>query len=189
MPLNADFFARDTLEVARDLVGATLSVGSCVGRIVETEAYTTDPASHAVTRRHKAILMRDTFGHIYVYQIYGVHYCLNFTTERMGTGAVLIRAVEPLAGLRTMARRRGLDDPLKLATGPGCVCQAFGIDLAFNGRPIGRRLRLEPREGEPMIGVSSRIGISAARELMWRFFEQGNRFVSRKKLGVVSGEW
>jgi DNA-3-methyladenine glycosylase len=179
MPLPLDFFARDTLDVARDLIGVTLIVGSCRGRIVETEAYTTDAASHAVTRRHKATIMSDTVGHIYVYQIYGVHYCLNFTTEHGGTGAVLIRAVEPLLGLKTMARRRGLDDLRKLATGPGCLCQAFGIDLRFNGRQIGGRLQLEPREHEPVIAMSPRVGISAAKDLPWRFFERGNPFVSR----------
>lgn len=185
MMLSADFFARDTLTVARELIGVTLVVGRCRGRIVETEAYTTDAASHAVTRRHQATVMRDTWGHIYVYKIYGMHYCLNFTTEHAGTGAVLIRAVEPLAGLRTMASRRGTTDPRKLATGPGCLCQAFGIDLAFNGRAIGRRLRLEPREHEPVIDVSPRVGISAARDLLWRFIERGSPYVSRGPRSVA----
>src|SRR5215472_5940909 len=103
--LGPDFFARDTLTVARDLIGTTMIVGDCRCRIVETEAYTTDAASHSVTRRHTATLMRETFAHIYVYKIYGVHYCLNFTTEREGVGAALIRAAEPLAGIDQMARR------------------------------------------------------------------------------------
>ena len=79
--LDPEFFSRDTLVVARDLIGATLVVGRCEGRIVETEAYTTDAASHSVTRRNQASTMRETFGRVYVYFIYGMYYCLNFTTE------------------------------------------------------------------------------------------------------------
>ncbi len=105
--LDIDFFARDTISVARDLIGATLIVGECEGRIVETEAYTTDPASHAVTRPRQAAAMRDTYGHVYVYLIYGMYYCLNFTTELAGVGAVLIRAAEPRQGLELMMNRRG----------------------------------------------------------------------------------
>lgn len=183
--LTADFFARDTLEVARDLVGVVMTIGRCVGRIVEVEAYKDDPASHTVTRRHKAALMRETFGHIYVYQIYGIHYCMNFTTERHGIGAVLIRAVEPLEGLKQMARRRGLDDPRKLATGPGCVCQAFGVDPRFHGLPIAECLQLTPRIEVPRILTSPRVGISAAVDLPWRFYEADNRFVSRGPAGAV----
>jgi DNA-3-methyladenine glycosylase len=177
--LDAEFFARDTLTVARDLVGTTLVVGRCRGRIVETEAYTTDAASHAVTRRHQASWMGDTFGHIYIFFIYGMYYCLNFTTDRDGVGAVLIRAAEPLAGQQVMAQRRGTTDPRKLCTGPGRLCQAFGIDLAFNGRKLGGKLKLAAREGdEPVVVTSRRIGISQAQELEWRFFEEGSKFVS-----------
>src|SRR5262252_3049361 len=159
MPYLAQhFFARDTLAVARDLIGTVLMVGECEGRIVEVEAYTTDAAAHSVTRRHTATLMTDTFGHIYIYLIYGTSYCLNFTTEEEGVGAVLIRAAEPLAGIKRMQRRRGTSDPKKLASGPGRLCQAFGIDLRFNGQRIGEKLKLEPgASGE--IRTSPRIGI------------------------------
>ena len=174
-----DFFARDTLSVARDLIGMRLRVGKCSGKIVETEAYTTDAASHTVTRRHTASLMRETFGHIYVYKIYGMHWCLNFTTEQEGIGAVLIRALQPLTGLAQMAGRRGVDEPRQLLSGPGRLCQGLGIDYSFHGEAIGRRLKLLPRQGEPEIGTSPRIGISAALDLPWRFFEVGNPFVSR----------
>ena len=179
--LSPDFFARDTLEVARDLIGVEMAVGKCRGRIVETEAYTTDAASHSVMRKNKAALMRETFGHIYVYQSYGVHYCLNFTTERAGTGAVLVRAIEPLAGLEAMSRRRGVSEPEKLASGPGKLCQAFGIGLKLNGRPIGREIKLFPGAHAPIVARSTRIGITRAVELDWRFFERGNRFVSRRE--------
>src|SRR5829696_7961310 len=114
--LSEEFFARDTVSVARDLIGATMIVGSCEGRIVETEAYTTDAASHAVTRRNQAAAMRETFGHVYVYLIYGMYYCLNFTTERDGVGAALIRAVAPRGGIDLMIKRRRTIDVRKLAS-------------------------------------------------------------------------
>src|SRR5262249_48630156 len=172
--LDKDFFARDTVEVARDLVGTTLVVGRCQGRIVETEAYTTDAASHSVTRRNQASTMRETFGRVYVYFIYGMYYCLNFTTDRGGPGAVLIRAAEPLAGLNLMSGRRGTSDPKRLASGPGRLCEAFGIDLSFNGTIIGREIKIKPAASQPAVSASRRIGISKAGELEWRFFENGS---------------
>jgi DNA-3-methyladenine glycosylase len=177
--LNEEFFARDTLVVARDLIGAILVVGHCRGRIVETEAYTTDAASHAVTTSNRAALMRETYAHVYVYLIYGMYYCLNLTTERKGTGAVLIRAAEPLCGIDLMIERRGTSDIRKLASGPGRLAQAFGIDLSYNGGPVGREIKIKERLAAPEIATSPRIGISRAADLEWRFFERGNRFVSR----------
>jgi DNA-3-methyladenine glycosylase len=178
--LDREFFARDTVTVARDLVGARLVVGGCAGRIVETEAYTTDAASHAVTRSRQAAIMRETFGHIYVYLIYGMYYCLNITTERSGVGAVLIRAVEPTRGIELMCRRRGTSSLRMLASGPGRLCAAFGIDLTMNGKPLGRDVRVLARDVEPEISASPRIGITRATELDWRFYETGNPFVSRR---------
>jgi DNA-3-methyladenine glycosylase len=177
--LDHEFFARDTLEVARDLIGAILVVGKCQGRIVETEAYKTDAASHSVMRKNKAGLMRETFAHVYIYQSYGVHYCMNFTADRHGTGAVLIRAAEPLAGLAAMARRRGVSDPKQLASGPGKLCQAFGVGIEFNGLPLGRQIKLRDGEHAPIVACGPRIGITRAVELPWRFYESGNPFVSR----------
>ncbi|MGH9762369.1 MAG: DNA-3-methyladenine glycosylase [Blastocatellia bacterium] len=176
--LEKEFFARDTVTVARGLVGTTLVIGKCEGRIVETEAYTTDAASHAVTRRNQAASMTDTYGHIYVYFTYGMYYCLNFTTERNGTGAVLIRAAEPLKGIEEMSRRRETPRLKNLASGPGKLCQAFGIDLALNGKEIGKELRLRERTSDPSISSSVRIGISRATHLEWRFYEDGSPFVS-----------
>ena len=178
--LDREFFARDTLTVARELIGATLAVGDCAGRIVETEAYTTDAASHAVMRRRQAAIMRETFGHLYVYLIYGMYYCLNVTSERQGTGAVLIRAVEPTRGIDLMSARRGTTNVRQLASGPGRLCAAFSIDLKMNGKPLGRDLRILAREIEPPISASPRIGITRATELDWRFYETGNPFVSRQ---------
>ena len=178
--LDHDFFARDTVTVARDLIGTTLVVSGCAGRIVETEAYTTDAASHAVTRSRQAAIMRETFGHVYVYLIYGMYYCLNVTTERDGIGAVLIRAVEPTRGIDLMSKRRGTTNIRQLASGPGRLCAAFGINLKMNGKPLGRDLRILAREIEPTISASPRIGITRATELDWRFYETGNPFVSRR---------
>jgi DNA-3-methyladenine glycosylase len=179
LDLNHEFFARDTVTVARDLIGATLVAGGCAGRIVETEAYTTDAASHAVTRSRQATIMRETFGHIYVYLIYGMYYCLNITTERDGIGAVLIRAVEPTRGIELMCQRRDTSNVRLLASGPGRLCSAFGIDLAMNGKPLGQDIRILMREAEPQISASPRIGITRATELDWRFYEADSPFVSR----------
>jgi DNA-3-methyladenine glycosylase len=180
--LSREFFARDTLCVAQDLIGATLIVNQCAGRIVETEAYTTDAASHAAKRTKRSALMYETHGYVYVYFTYGMYYCLNFTTENQGIGAVLIRAVEPNRGLEEMRQRRGISDVKRLASGPGRLTQAFGIDLSFNGKPLGREIKLRERTGIPQITASRRIGISKATELEWRFFETGNPFVSPSKL-------
>jgi len=178
--LKSDFFARDTLEVARDLIGSTLAVGQCEGRIVETEAYTTDAASHSVMRSRQAAAMRETFGHVYVYLIYGMYYCLNVTTERNGVGAVLIRAAEPVRGIDIMMKRRSTSDVKKLASGPGRLAEAFGIDMSLNGLPLGREIKIKGRRSEPEISTSPRIGITRAADLEWRFYETGNPFVSRR---------
>jgi DNA-3-methyladenine glycosylase len=177
--LTSEFFARDTIEVARDLIGTVMIAGSCHARIVETEAYTTDAASHSVMRPKQSAVMQQTFGHVYVYFIYGMYYCLNFTTDRDGAGAVLIRAAEPTRGLELMRERRGTSDIRKLASGPGRLCQAFGIDLSFNAEHIGRRIKIKTRNTTPEIASSKRIGISRATHLEWRFYERGSSFVSR----------
>jgi DNA-3-methyladenine glycosylase len=182
--LASDFFSRDTLTVARDLIGTVLVVGPCEGRIVETEAYTTDAASHSVMRPNQSAVMQKTFGHVYVYFIYGMYYCLNFTTDRAGAGAVLIRAAEPTRGIEVMKERRGTDDIRKLARGPGRLCNAFGIDLSFNRERIGRRIKVKAGETTPDVAISKRIGISRDTHLEWRFYERGNPCVSRSKLNV-----
>jgi DNA-3-methyladenine glycosylase len=179
--LKSEFFARDTVTVARELIGATMIVGDCAGRIVETEAYTIDAASHSVTRRNQAAVMRETFGHIYVYLIYGMYYCLNFTSDRTGPGAVLIRAVEPTAGIDLMMTRRRTTEVLKLASGPGRLTEALAIDLRVNGKRLGKEIKLRARAGEPEISASPRIGITRALDLEWRFYETGNPFVSGSK--------
>jgi DNA-3-methyladenine glycosylase len=178
--LTKEFFARDTLTVASELIGAVLVVGKCEGRIVETEAYTTDEASHAVMRRNQGALMRETFGHIYIHLNYGIHHCLNVTTERADVGAVLIRAIEPLKGIDLMIERRGTSDLKKLASGPGRLVRAFAIMPEWNGKALGREIRIKQRGAVPEISTSSRIGITRATDLEWRFFEAGSPFTSRK---------
>jgi DNA-3-methyladenine glycosylase len=174
-----DFYARDTLVVARSLLGQSLfhdtSHGRRAGRIVEVEAYTgaSDPASHAF--RGPTLRSRIMFGppgHLYVYFIYGMYHCCNVVTERDGkAGAVLIRALEPvpaLAGSRSRTGRPRTD-------GPGKVCRALGITLTHNGvdlttGAIGIAPGAMPA-GEVLIGP--RIGISRGAALPYRFRLRG----------------
>ncbi len=150
-------------------------------RIVETEAYGKDPASHAFKRTERSALMYDTYGHVYVYLIYGMYECINFTTERNQPGAVLIRAVEPLKGIKRMKKNRKTEDIYNLCSGPGKLCRALGISRKHNGLPLGDEVQVHD-DGYKIqkIGVSSRIGIKDALHLPWRFFIAGNGFVSRK---------
>lgn len=185
--LNDSYFARDTVIVAQELLGKIVIANGMKARIVETEAYTDDPASHAFKRTERSAMMYDTNGHVYVYLIYGMYYCLNFTTEKVGRpGAVLIRAVEPLDGIDALKARRKTEQITNLCSGPGKLCQALGIDKTFNGLKLGQE-----KDGNMLkiyddgfkvskIGASSRIGIKDAQHLQWRFFIEGNKFVSKQ---------
>ncbi len=175
------FFARDTLTVARDLIGCTLLCDGVGGIIVETEAYTDDGASHA-HRPNRGALMRETHGRIYVYLIYGMYYCLNFTADARGPGAVLIRALRPTVGIETMRERLVRPQPdHELARGPGKLCRALAIDLADDNGSLGERIHVFPRESEPEIAASPRIGITKDVAHPWRFFIPGERAVSGKR--------
>jgi DNA-3-methyladenine glycosylase len=180
-PLNLDFFAADTLEVAKALLGVTLIYRDCAGIIVETEAYKDDPASHFVTRPNKGAMLGENYGHIYIYKIYGMHHCLNFTTDKDHAGAVLIRALQPLRGIEEMRRRRGVSDLTSLANGPAKLFVALGLDPALHGRPATEVFTLLPPESPVDVGTSQRIGISLATHLPWRFFVRGSRFLSRRE--------
>lgn len=180
-------FAQDSVAVARALIGCALFVDGVGGAIVETEAYDEgDEASHSFRGRSAANgAMFGPPGHAYVYRSYGLHWCLNLVCEPEGHGAaVLIRALEPLAGLATMRARRGLDDPRLLCAGPGRVGQALGIDKPrHDGLPLDRppfRL-VAPRRPVPPEAVlaGTRIGIAKARERPWRFALAGSRHLSR----------
>ena len=181
--LTPDFFARSVLEVAPDLVGATLLFNGVGGEIVELEAYHhTDPAAHSfVGRTPRNAVMFGPPGFAYVYRSYGIHWCLNFVCEREGSAsAVLIRALEPTDGIATMRRRRGLKQERLLCSGPGRLCEALGVTgtqsgLALDRPPFQIRGRPDPVD----ISVGPRIGITKAAELPWRYGLSGSRFVSK----------
>jgi len=186
------FYARPTVEVARELLGKYLvrqtARGPILGRIVETEAYVgpEDRASHAwrgLTRR--TAIMFGPPGYAYVYVIYGVHHCLNIVTEREGyPAAVLIRAVEPILP-------EAADAPV-LPNGPGKVCRYLAVDRTLNGMDVcGSVLYVEDR-GEVIpddrIASAPRIGVAYAgpwSEKPWRFYIRGNPFVSRPERSPV----
>jgi DNA-3-methyladenine glycosylase len=176
-------FARSVHEVAPELIGATLLVAGAGGRIVEVEAYDQDdPASHGFggrTERNASLFGPP--GHAYVYRSYGIHWCLNFVCREEGVPeAVLVRALEPTNGLEEMRVRRGLDDQRLLCSGPGRLCQALGITRAEDGLAIDRPpFELRDRTEEVEVVNSTRIGITRATELPWRYSEAGSRFLSR----------
>src|SRR5258705_13668854 len=180
--LTREFFARDAVSVARDLIGVVLLVDGVGGVIVEVEAYDpTDPASHSYEGRRtpRNESMFGPAGQSYIYRSYGVHWCLNFVCG--GGGAALIRALEPVAGLKAMQRRRGPVKPTQLCAGPGRLTQALGITGELDGKPLDKPpFLLKPRTGSTEIIVGPRIGITRAVEIPWRFGMAGSRFVSRR---------
>jgi len=184
------FYDRPTEQVARDLLGAVLEcttpLGTASGRIVETEAYLgpDDPACHAVaglTERTRNL--HGPPGIAYVYFIYGVHWCFNAVTREEGHGsAVLVRAVEPIAGVDLMRDRRGnVRRDVDLTNGPGKLCQALGIDGAMDGtrltQPPLRILAAPPVEGGD-VEITPRIGITRAADWPLRWLVRGNPYVS-----------
>lgn len=192
---DRDFFARPTPLVARDLLGQILvsqtAEGPTSGRVVETEAYlgADDPASHAARRRRGRVeAMWGEPGIAYVYRSYGVHAMLNVVAEPKGaTGAVLIRALEPMTGIELMRQRRGVADERLLCSGPGRLCQALGIRLDMHGTDLiwSDVLWLEAGEPVTVISTSGRIGISRGQEHPWRFWETGNPHVSAHRRGIA----
>jgi DNA-3-methyladenine glycosylase len=179
---DIDFYA-PSHEVARQLIGVVVLVDGVGGRIVETEAYDgEDPASHSFsgpTERNAA--MFGAPAHAYVYRSYGIHWCLNFVCREEGHGAgVLIRALEPLAGLGAMRERRGLDAERLLCSGPGKLCQALGVSRVHNGMALALPpFALEAPPAAPEVVAGPRIGISKAMAVPWRFGLAGSRFWSR----------
>ena len=174
------FFARPTLEVARALIGCTLRHRDTAGVIVEVEAYCGDAASHHVTRPRTGAIMGTTHGRIYLYSIYGMHRCLNVTTDEHGPGAVLFRALEPTEGLGSMAHRRGSDDVRALCSGPAKLVEALAVDSGIGSKRFLDHFELDGRTDPLEIATGPRIGISAAVELPWRLALRGSRFLSRK---------
>jgi len=184
------FFARDPVVLARDRLGLVLfyrtTDGLLAGRIVETEAYTgeADPASHAFRgRTARNAVMFGQAGHAYVYFTYGMHHCLNVTADAPGlAGAVLLRALEPLAGVEIMRARGDHGPESRLLSGPGKIGRAFGLSLEDNGRDFTRG-PLGLAAGSPVpdreVTTSRRIGISRAVDLPYRFAVIGSRSVSK----------
>lgn len=187
------FFARDTRLVARDLLGQIVvhqdREGLTAGRIVETEAYLgpEDLASHAATRRSEriAVMWREP-GTAYIYRSYGIHAMLNTVAQPSDAiGAVLIRALEPIAGIPLMQERRGVDDLRALCSGPGKLCQAMAIRLDQQGTDLVTSDSLWFAPGAPVVDitVSGRIGISQAKDDPWRYWETGSSFISAHRRG------
>ena len=181
--MNRHFFARSVHEVAPELIGVTLLVDGVGGEIVEVEAYDReDPASHGhhgPTPRNAA--MFGPPGHAYVYRSYGVHWCLNLVCGEEGDPqAALVRALAPTHGLEAMRARRGVEDERALCSGPGKLCQALAITRSYDGLPLDRKpFSLLPRAHEPEVITGTRIGISQAVDLPWRFGLGGSPFLSR----------
>ena len=182
-PLGRDFFARSVHEVAPDLIGVTLLVDGVGGSIVEVEAYDPqDPASHGFRgQTPRNAVMFGPPGYAYVYRSYGIHWCLNFVCAAPGHAeAVLIRALRPEHGLDAMRERRGLEAERALCSGPGKLCQALAIGREHDGLPLDASpFELLPRSGTPAVATGTRIGITKAAELPWRYGLEGSPFLSR----------
>ena len=193
-PLPRAFYNRDPITVARQLLGKTLHRrtrrGLTSGTIVEVEAYLAehDTAAHSYKGQTPGnAAMFGPPGHLYVYSIHA-RYCLNAVTEAKGVAsAVLIRAIEPRAGIGAMQSRRGCAADLDLARGPARLCEALDVDRALNGwdLTIGKRIWIDQAGGLPVgsmiIGQSARIGVTSAHEAQLRFFVNGSRFVSGRR--------
>jgi DNA-3-methyladenine glycosylase len=190
IPVNIlpfSFYARETLLVAKDLLGKILvhivdgeRVG---GRIVEVEAYLAfeDPASHAFRGpTPRSAIMFGPPGKAYVYFIYGNHYCFNVVAHNGTAGAILVRALEPLFGLNSMKKRRNVEKVVQLTNGPGKLAQALDINKLHNGVDLtsGNLVLLDaPPPSEPIVR-STRIGIHEDKPRLYRFCLKHNIFVS-----------
>jgi DNA-3-methyladenine glycosylase len=196
------FFARPTLEVAQDLVGARLlcdpgTAESVEGVIVEVEAYLglADPASHAFRGPNgRAAIMFGPPGHLYVYFSYGMHFCANIVCEPVGSaGAVLLRAAAVVDGEETVRRRRARagaapPSPSALLRGPGNLGAGLGLTLDDNGADLcdpGSRLRVLEAGARPPLAVGPRVGISRAASRPLRFAWSGHPAVSRPAPPIV----
>jgi DNA-3-methyladenine glycosylase len=167
-------------ELVRGIDGHTVRV-----RIVETEAYDqTDAASHSFNgRTSRTDVMFGPAGHLYVYFTYGMHYCGNIVVGDEGYGAgVLLRAVEPLEGREILEKRRGKTG-IEVTNGPAKLCQALGIDKHMAGHDLKKsplQLIVRPALREDEIVTTTRVGISKAKDVLWRFYIAGNSYISVK---------
>jgi DNA-3-methyladenine glycosylase len=181
--LSREFFARSVHDVAPELIGATLLFDGVGGRIVEVEAYDReDPASHTYRgRTPRNATMFGPAGHAYVYRSYGIHWCLNLVCGGDDDAeAVLIRALEPTAGIDAQQKRRRVTAIRALCSGPGKLCQALAITGAHDGLALDAPpFLLTERTERPQISSGPRIGISQATDVSWRYVEMGSPFLSR----------
>jgi DNA-3-methyladenine glycosylase len=184
--LAEEFFARPPRDVAQDLIGCGLYHDGVGGTIVETEAYERDdPACHAfVGRTARTAVIFGPPGRAYVYLCYGIHRMFNVVTDEDGiAAAVLVRALEPTAGIGAMRARRGDGmAPRGLCSGPGKICEALGIELdqthlSVIEHPLAMTAR--PEGPAPEIVAGPRIGITKAAELPWRYCLAGSDYLSR----------
>lgn len=196
MILPRSFYEEDTVTAAKMLLGCFLvhleGNVTTSGRIVETEAYLRrDPAAHSFHGRtaNNSVLFGPA-GHAHVFFVYGKHWCMNIVTGRGAGGeAVLIRALEPVEGIPVMQKRRGIKDPRLLCSGPGRLTQGLAITGEYNGLPLNSGpLQIWSPDSLSGTGVSpeqeivqtTRVGISKARELPYRFYLKGNPYVSMR---------
>ena len=192
MKVPRSFYEQSTLDVARQLLGKYLvrkhPDGTTIGRIVETEAYVgpEDKACHASRgRTARTEIMFGPAGHAYVYFVYGFHHMLNIVTEQSDfPAAVLIRAVEPVRGIELMKKRRRIQEPRHLASGPGKLCEAFAIDRTLNGSDLCGSVLYLRDNGDAAADIIARprIGVDYAgrwKHKPWRFLIRGNPFVSK----------
>ena len=181
--MSDPFFARDVHVVAREIIGALLTVDGVGGLVVEVEAYQQDdPASHSFpgpTKRNAT--MFGPAGHVYVYRSYGIHWMLNLVCgARPGpASAVLVRALEPTIGLELMRERRGGASDLLLCSGPGRLGQALGVGPELDGARVGGpRVSVVPPDGLADVVTAPRVGITRAVEQPWRYLSAGSPYAS-----------
>jgi len=181
--LRKSFFDRSVHQVTPELIGATLLFNGVGGIIVEVEAYHhTEPAAHSYNGpTPRSAVMLGPPGYVYVYRSYGIPSCVNFVCEGMGSAsAVLMRAIEPTAGLAAMHRRRRTADARLLCSGPGRLTEALGITHAHNGLPLDAApFELRERTGDVEVVTGPRIGLTKAVDLPWRYGLAGSRFLSK----------
>jgi len=192
MKLPREFYLRDGLTVARELIGkklvTNLPEGRTSGIIVETEAYmgTLDAAAHSYRgKTERTKIFFGAGGFVYVYLIYGMHLCTNVVANVENIPeAVLIRALEPVDGVELMRRRRGKNNLRELCSGPGKLSQAFGVTKNFYGADLcGDEIFIEMTDFQTTVETTKRINVDyagAAADYPWRFVAAGNKFLSVK---------
>jgi len=189
--LPRSWYERPLLEVARDSIGKLFIYnspqGQIITKIVEVEAYHMigDPACHAHRgKTSRNYVMFGEGGHLYVYFIYGMYYCMNIVVEKEGVAAaVLIRALEPISGLELIRKNRPNKKDRELLNGPGKVCSGLGITKKHNGLDLTSEIIFLAESKNILnnqeIISTTRIGISQAKDLPWRFYEKNSIWVSK----------